>query len=100
MASETLEFFSETERATQDTIELPAATAWPIILAFGLTLVFTGLVTSASISILGAIFTLAGCVGWFREVLPREKHESMPAVEDVPPGRTSHRRADRGEVNA
>src|SRR5246127_4311788 len=80
VASETLELFSQTERATQGTIELPAPTAWPIILAFGLTLVFAGLVTSASVSILGAIFTLAGCVGWVRDVLPHARHESMPIL--------------------
>ena len=50
-------------------IELPAPTAWPIVLAFGFTLIFAGLVTSASVSILGAIFTIAGCVGWSRDVL-------------------------------
>jgi hypothetical protein len=66
------------------TIELPAPTAWPIVLAFGLTLVFAGLVTNASVSILGAIFTIAGCVGWFRDVLPHEKHESVPVAEKVP----------------
>ena len=97
MASETLEFFSETERATQDTIELPAATAWPIILAFGLTLVFAGLVTSASISILGAIFTLAGCVGWFRDVLPHDKRESVPIVGRVPTAETRHPQVARVE---
>jgi hypothetical protein len=97
MASETLEFFSETERATQDTIELPAATAWPIILAFGLTLVFAGLVTSASISILGAIFTLAGCVGWFRDVLPHDKRESVPIAGTVPTVETRHPQVARVE---
>ena len=66
------------------TIELPAPTAWPIVLAFGLTLVFAGLVTSASVSILGAILAIAGCVGWFREVLPHEKHESVQVTEKVP----------------
>ena len=66
------------------TIELPAPTAWPIVLAFGLTLVFAGLVTNASVSMLGAIFTIAGCVGWFRDVLPHEKHESVPVAEIVP----------------
>jgi hypothetical protein len=64
-------------------IEMPAPTAWPIILAFGLALVFTGLVTSASVSILGAIFALGGCVGWFRDVLPHEKQESLPVAEIV-----------------
>jgi len=33
---------------------------------------------------LGAIFTIAGCVGWFRDVLPHEKHESVPVAEIVP----------------
>src|SRR5438270_7053859 len=78
----------ESEIPTPDrpspTLELPAPTAWPIVLAFGLSLVFAGLVTSASVSILGAILAVAGCVGWFREVPPREKHESVQVVEQVP----------------
>jgi len=97
MASETFELSPETERAMQGTIELPAPTAWPIILAFGLTLVFAGLVTSASVSILGAIFTLAGGVGWFRDVLPHEKHESMPIMGRVPTAETRHPQVARIE---
>src|ERR1700694_3577797 len=96
MATGTFELSPEKERAL-GTIELPAPTAWPIILAFGLTLVFAGLVTSASVSILGAIFTVAGCVGWFREVLPHEKHESMPIVEKVPTAETRRPRVARVE---
>jgi hypothetical protein len=96
MASETIELSPETQTAL-DTIELPAPTAWPIILAFGLTLVFAGLVTSASVSILGAIFTVAGCVGWFREVLPHEKHESMPIVGRVLTPETSRPQVARVE---
>jgi hypothetical protein len=64
-------------------IEMPAPTAWPIILAFGLTLVFAGLVTSWSVSFLGAILTVSGCIGWFRDVLPHEKHASISAIETV-----------------
>ena len=56
-------------------VEMPAPTAWPIILALGVALLFAGLVTGASVTVLGAILSAAGCVGWFREVLPREKHE-------------------------
>ena len=97
MASETPELSLKTERAMQGTIELPAPTAWPIILALGLTLVFAGLVTSASVSILGAIFTLAGCVGWFRDVLPHEKRESMPIVGRVPTAETRHPQVARVE---
>src|ERR1700746_1232463 len=82
---------------TPPTIELPAPTAWPIILAFGLTLIFAGLVTSASVSILGAILTLAVCVGWFRDVLPNEKHESIPIAGIVPPPETRHPQVARVE---
>ena len=65
-------------------IEVPASTAWPLVLAFGFTLLFAGLLTSASVSILGAVLAIAGCVGWFREVFPHE-HEEVVAVlpEDI-----------------
>src|SRR5947209_20134162 len=97
MASGTLELPQKTERVPQNTIELPAPTAWPIVFAFGLTLVFAGLVTSTSVSILGAISTLAGCVGWFRDVLPHEKHESMPIMGRVPIAETRHPQVARVE---
>jgi hypothetical protein len=63
-------------------IELPASSAWPLVLAFGFTLLFAGLLTSASVSVLGAVLTLAGCVGWFREVLPHEHEEVVPVVPE------------------
>jgi hypothetical protein len=78
-------------------IEMPAPTVWPIVLAFGFTLVFAGLVTSASLSILGAIFAIAGCVGWFRDVLPHEKHESVAVAERVPAVATSRPQVARVE---
>jgi len=71
------------------TIEMPAPTSWPIILAFGLTLVFAGLVTSSSVSLLGAILAVTGCIGWFREVLPHERHESVSAIDTTRPISTS-----------
>ena len=61
-------------------LEVPAPTAWPFVLAFGSTLLFAGLVTSASISILGAVLALVACVGWFREVLPQEHEIAVPIV--------------------
>jgi len=66
-------------------IELPAPTAWPIVAAFGVALLFAGLVTSASVSILGAILMVAGWIGWFRDVLPHEQHESVPVSAEVIP---------------
>ena len=53
------------------TIQLPAPTAWPIVLAFGCTLAAAGLVTNVAISVLGGLLMLAGCIGWFRQVLPK-----------------------------
>lgn len=61
-------------------IEVPASTAWPLVLAFGFTLMFAGLLTSASVSVLGVVLAVAGCVGWFREVFPHEGEESVPVV--------------------
>jgi hypothetical protein len=63
-------------------IRLPAPTAWPVVLAFGFTLLAAGLVTSGGISLLGAVFMLAGCVGWFRQVLPVEQHEEVAVAEE------------------
>jgi hypothetical protein len=60
-------------------IEMPAPTAWPLVLALGSTLLFAGLLTSVSVSVLGAILAVAGCVGWFREVFPHE-HEIAVAI--------------------
>ena len=61
-------------------IEIPAPTAWPIVLAFGLTLMFAGLLTSVSVSVLGVVLAMAACVGWFRELFPREHEETVPLV--------------------
>ena len=89
MASETRERPTVAGEQLPGTIELPAPTAFPIVLAFGLTLVFAGLVTSSSVSVLGAIFAVAGSIGWFRDVLPHEKHESVPVIEKIPAVATS-----------
>jgi hypothetical protein len=84
---------SEPERtnAPAETVSLPAPTAWPIVLAFGITLMFAGLVTSAPIGIVGAALFVAAGVGWFRDVLPQEKEEVVEAGE-LPAAATSTRR--------
>jgi hypothetical protein len=78
-----------------DKLEVPAATAWPIVLAFGLTLVFAGFVTAASVSILGAILAVAGAVGWFRQVLPVESLEWEPVLQEEIAIQTSRESVDR-----
>jgi hypothetical protein len=79
----TTEQSSESPQTPRE-IEVPVPTAWPFVLAFGCSLLFAGLVTSVSVSFLGAVLALAGCVGWFREVLPHEHEETVPVVaEDI-----------------
>src|SRR5580700_2053409 len=78
-----------------DKLEVPAATAWPIVLAFGLTLVFAGFVTAASVSILGGILAIAGAVGWFRQVLPVESRELTPVVQQEVAMETSRETVER-----
>jgi hypothetical protein len=62
---------------TDNLIEVPASTAWPMIFAIGLTLSFAGLVTAMTVSMVGFVLTIAGAVGWFREVLPVEHREMV-----------------------
>jgi hypothetical protein len=63
-----------------ETIHLPAPTAWPIIMAFGSTLLVLGLVTNLGVTILGVVLFIVSAVGWFRQVLPHEVHEGIPVV--------------------
>jgi len=80
-------------------IELPAPTAWPIVLAFGFTLLFAGLLTDVSVSVLGAILSVAGCVGWFREVFPHEREELAEVVPEDREIATERQRVDRIHVD-
>jgi hypothetical protein len=86
---------AETTKPNVDTIRLPAPTAWPIVLAFGITLLLAGLLTSASVSILGAILAVAAGVGWFREVLPQEKEETVEVRAETITVSTSRREIER-----
>jgi hypothetical protein len=65
------------------------------MLAFGLMLLFAGLVTSPSVSYLGALFSLAGAVGWFREVIPREHEGTVPVIPEDIRLTTERRTVDR-----
>ena len=80
-----------------DTIEVPAPTPWPIVLAFGIALLFAGLVTSEALSVLGAFVAIAGAVGWFRDVLPQEAQESVQVIAQAPSIATMRREVARME---
>jgi hypothetical protein len=80
-------------------IELPAPTAWPIVLAFGCTLLFAGLLTDVSVSVLGAVLSLAGCVGWFREVFPHEREELVEILPEDAAIATDRQRVERIHID-
>jgi hypothetical protein len=61
-------------------IIVPAPTPWPMITAFGLTLLAAGLVTHVVVSFVGVILVFRGAIGWSREVLPEERTESIPVL--------------------
>src|ERR1700742_2942291 len=81
----------------EKTVELPSPTAWPIILAFGLSLLFAGMVTSASISFLGGILAVIASIGWFRDVLPHERHEFVTVGDEKPSVSTKRTQVARVE---
>lgn len=71
---------SETAQAP---IELPAPTAWPMALALGVGLGIAGMVTSPWVTAAGVTLALVSAHGWFREVLPVERHEAIPVSQEV-----------------
>jgi hypothetical protein len=76
--------------ATPSAVMVPAPTSWPIVMAFGIALLFCGLLTNVALTILGVILVIPGSVGWFLDVFPEEKHDSVPVVE-IPITVTSRR---------
>jgi hypothetical protein len=70
-----------TVHSGKEPIEMPASTAWPIILAFGITLCFASLVTNAGVGLAGLVLVCCGIPGWVRQVLPHEHHELIEVRE-------------------
>lgn len=68
------------ERTSQvaETIAMPAPTVWPLVTALGITLGCGGVVTHMAVSVVGLVLFLCGLVGWWRDVLPVEKHAAVP----------------------
>ncbi len=79
---------------SEDMIEVPAPTMWPLVTAFGLTLIFAGLVTSLGVSFVGLAVLLRGAVGWFRNVFPVSQEEMIQVRRTVAPITPSTRKVD------
>jgi len=56
-------------------IHLPSPSYWPIILAFGMTLLAIGVVSSIFISIVGIVILLVAIVGWTWENRAAEQED-------------------------
>jgi hypothetical protein len=80
-----MESQSEDHQPQTDAVELPASTAWPMVLALGLSLLVAGMLTNATISLLGVVLTVCAGIGWFRQVLPVEHHESVKVQAEAIP---------------
>jgi hypothetical protein len=79
---------------SNDLIEVPAPTPWPFVTAFGLALIFAGLVTSLGVSVVGLLVVLRGAVGWFRNVFPEPQEELVQVQRATVPFAVSTRRVD------
>ena len=82
-------------RSGPEYVNLPAPTLWPLVLALGVSLMATGLVTTTKVAWVGGVLALAGCIGWFFQVLPHDRHEEVPVVPTPVPIATSRRKVAR-----
>ena len=71
----------EHEHSSQEGVHLPTPTTWPLMCAFGITLMAAGLVTTLVVTLVGFIIGLIAAVGWFRSVFPTPTHTIYPLAE-------------------
>jgi hypothetical protein len=71
---------SEHSSDNHNHIEMPAPTFWPMVFAFGATLLLAGLVTHWAVSIVGFLIAAKAAAGWWKTVIPHELHEAV-AIE-------------------
>src|SRR6516164_6435842 len=83
------------EHGELDVVDLPSPTAMPIVLALGISLIVTALVTNFYIGVLGLVLAVWASVGWFLQVLPHEKHSPVtvhPEEVEISTSRTLRER--------
>ncbi len=77
---------------------LPSPTLWPGVLALGFALAAAGLLSSKLLSLGGLALGVIGCIGWFFQVLPKEKHRAVEGPAEPAVIAVSRRRVSRIEV--
>ena len=85
----------ENDGRSPGSVELPAPTSAPIVLAFGLTLVFAGLATTALVTGVGVVLSVAGLVSWMRALFPVQATERVPVVPEVVQVASTRREIER-----
>ena len=66
------------EQTLETHIPMPAGSFWPMIFAFGVTLLAAGLVTHWVVSAVGLVCFIRAAFGWWHNVIPHEEHEAVP----------------------
>jgi hypothetical protein len=73
------------ERTEHTHIDMPARSSWPMVLAFGIALLALAFVTTFVVGVVGLAIGLTAAIGWWREVIPVEEHESVPVDPTLRP---------------
>jgi hypothetical protein len=73
------------ERSPHNDIPMPAPSFWPMVTAFGIALLFAGLLTHWVVSATGAVLLFRSILGWWHDVIPHEKHVEMPIHQELRP---------------
>jgi hypothetical protein len=64
-------------------VQLPSPTIWPLVLALGVALAVSGMVTHWVITLLGVCLILPAIVGWFRQIFPHEHHAPVAVSTEI-----------------
>jgi hypothetical protein len=81
MESPTGGALGQPERVGPESVEMPRSTAWPMVLALGITLLCAGLVTSLVVSAVGLVLFVAALAGWMGQMLSGRGHRHELLVE-------------------
>jgi hypothetical protein len=71
------------EAAAGASLEMPRSTAWPIVLALGISLLGAGLVTSVALLAVGGVLFVVGLGGWMEQLLSGRGERYEPLVESA-----------------